>query len=151
MNKSVSALNCKGSPASDDASKKKTTTKTTTSSVLTPSCGAEVSLKPKAWQAEQEQVQKAGALPATTAPSKHAGSDSHPVRIRSKASARSWPDDSCTPPCFRAGSVWPKPYVTQYDPVRLWKNASESGSGKLVAARLRSSVQNLARWFLLLD
>ena len=52
------------------------------SSVLTPSCGAEVSLKPKAWQAEQEQVQKAEALPATTAPSKHAGSHSLPVRIR---------------------------------------------------------------------
>ena len=52
------------------------------SSVLTPSCGTEVSLKPKAWQAEQEQVQKAEALPATTAPSKHAGSHSLPVRIR---------------------------------------------------------------------
>ena len=81
MNKSVSALNCKGSPASDDASKKKKNTKKN-SSVLTPSCGAEVSLKPKAWQAEQEQVQKAEALPATTAPSKHAGSHSLPVRIR---------------------------------------------------------------------
>ena len=37
-------------------------------------------------------------------PSKHAGSDSHPVRIRWEALARSGPDDSCSPTCFRTGS-----------------------------------------------
>ena len=42
-------------------------------------------------------------------PSKHAGSYSHPVRIGWKALARSGPDDSCTPACFRTGSVGPNP------------------------------------------
>ena len=42
-------------------------------------------------------------------PSKHAGSDSHPVRIGWEALARSGPDDSCTLACFRTGSVWLKP------------------------------------------
>ena len=42
-------------------------------------------------------------------PSKHAGSDSYPVRIGREALARSRMDDSCTPACFRTGSVWPKP------------------------------------------
>ena len=43
-------------------------------------------------------------------PSKHAGSDSHPVRISSEVFVRSGPDDSCTPACFRIGSVWSKPH-----------------------------------------
>ena len=47
------------------------------------------------------------ALPSSEG--KHAGSDSHPVRIGWEALARSGPDDSCTPACFRTGSVWPKP------------------------------------------
>ena len=40
-------------------------------------------------------------------PSKHAGSDPHPIRIGSEALARSGPDDSWTPACFWTGSVWP--------------------------------------------
>ena len=32
-----------------------------------------------------------------------------PIGIGSAALARSGPDDSCTPACFRTGSVWPKP------------------------------------------
>ena len=40
--------------------------------------------------------------------SKHAGSDLHPVRIGWGALARSGSDVSCTPACFRTGSVWPK-------------------------------------------
>ena len=42
---------------------------------------------------------------ARSFPSKHAGSDSHPVRIGWEALARSVPDDSYTPACFRTGSV----------------------------------------------
>ena len=38
-------------------------------------------------------------------PSKHARSDSHPVRIGLKALARSGLDDSCTLVCFRTGSI----------------------------------------------
>ena len=38
-------------------------------------------------------------------PSKHAGSDSHLIRIGSEALAKSGPDDCCTPACFRIGSV----------------------------------------------
>ena len=41
-------------------------------------------------------------------PSKHAGSDSHPVRIGSEALTRSVPDDSCILGFFRTGSVRPK-------------------------------------------
>ena len=43
-------------------------------------------------------------------PSKHAVSDSRPVRIGWEAAlARSGPDDCCTPASFRTGSVWPQP------------------------------------------
>ena len=44
-------------------------------------------------------------------PSKHAGSDSHPVDVRIvwEALAKCGPNDSRTPACFRTGSVWPKP------------------------------------------
>ena len=45
----------------------------------------------------------------TYVPSKHTGSDSHPVRIGWEALARSGPDDSRSPACFRTGSVWLKP------------------------------------------
>ena len=38
----------------------------------------------------------------------------------------------------------------QYDPGRLWKNATESESGKVEEGRLRS-VGNRARWFLHID
>ena len=80
-------------------------------------------------------------------PSKHAGSDSHPVRIRWEALARSGPDVRCSPACFRTGSVWPKTWhsqpelnriragFAQYYPGRLWVNETESKSGKLVAGR----------------
>ena len=67
---------------------------------------------------------------------------SHPVRIGWEALARSGPDDSCTPACFRTGSVWPKPDTVsqdlnqiracfaQYYPGRLWNNGTESDSGE---------------------
>ena len=42
-------------------------------------------------------------------PSKHAGSDSHPIRVGSEALAISGPSDSSTPASFQTGSVWPKP------------------------------------------
>ena len=42
-------------------------------------------------------------------PSKHAGSNSHPIRIGSEALAKNGPDDSCSLACFWIGSVWPKP------------------------------------------
>ena len=93
----------------------------------------------------------------THSPSNHAGFDSHPVRIGWEALARSGPDDYCTMACFRTGSVWPKPdtisqnYViriragfAQYYLGRLWKNETESESGKLVAGRLRPA-RNRAR------
>ena len=82
-------------------------------------------------------------------PSKHARSDLHPVRIGSEALAGSGPDDCRTPASFRTGSVWPKNWhnqpelsriragLAQYYPGRLWKNGTESESGKLVAGRLR--------------
>ena len=70
-----------------------------------------------------------------------------PIRIGSETLARTGPDDSCTPACFWAGPVWPKPNsqpepnriragFAQYDPGRLWQNATESERGKLVAGRL---------------
>ena len=89
-------------------------------------------------------------------PVKHARSDSNPIRIGSEALARSGPDDPRPPACFRTGSVWPKPDTVsqnnnriragfaQHDPGRLWKNATQSESGKLVAGRLRSA-KNRAR------
>ena len=91
--------------------------------------------------------------------SKHDGSNSHPVRISWEALARSGPDDSCTPACFRTGSVWPKTWHSQpdlnriragfakYYPECLWKNGTESESRKLAAGRLRPA-RNRARWFL---
>ena len=83
-------------------------------------------------------------------PSKHAGSDSHLIRISLKVLARSGLDDSSTPACFRTGSLQPKPDsqpepnqirsgVAQYDLGRLWKNATESESGKLVVRRMHSA------------
>ena len=92
-------------------------------------------------------------------PSKHAGSDSHPVRIRWEALARSGPDDSCTPACFRTGSVWPKPDnlpelnrirvgFAQYYPGRLLMNGTESKSRKLVAGRMRHARNQPLKWFL---
>ena len=81
-----------------------------------------------------------------------------PIRIRSGSAwkhcpeARSGPDDSCTPACFRTGSVWPKHNqpelnrlragLAQYYPGRLWKNGTESESGKLVAGRLCSASES---------
>ena len=60
---------------------------------------------------------EAMALPlvSVSLPSKHAGSDSHPVRISSEALVRSGPDDSCTPPCFRTGCVWSNPDTVSQD------------------------------------
>ena len=81
-------------------------------------------------------------------PSKHAGPDSHPVRIGWEA-FRSGPDDSCTMACFRTESVLAKTRhnqpelnriragFAQYYPGRLWKNGTEFESGKLVAGLLR--------------
>ena len=46
-------------------------------------------------------------------PSKHAESDSHPIRITWEALVRSGSDDSCTPACLRTGSVWPKPELNR--------------------------------------
>ena len=65
-----------------------------------------------------------------------------PIRIGSEALASSGLDDTCTPAFFRAGSVGQKPDsqpepnwiqagFAQYDLGRLWKNATESESGKL--------------------
>ena len=63
-----------------------------------------------------------------------------------KRRERSRPDDSSRPACFRIGSVWSKIWhsrpepsriracFAQYYPGRLWKNATESESGKLVPA-----------------
>ena len=67
-----------------------------------------------------------------------------PIWISLEVLARSRPDDSCTPACFQTGSVWPKldsqpepdwiqAGFAQYDPGCLWKNATKSESGKLVA------------------
>ena len=75
------------------------------------------------------------------------------IRIQSgwEALAISRPDDSCTPACFRTGSIWPKPstvsqnqtgsglVLQQYYLGCLWKDATESKGGKLVAGRLRSA------------
>ena len=60
-------------------------------------------------------------------PSKHTGSNSHPVRIGFKALARSGPDDCCTPACFRTGSVWPKP-----------DQAIQVGSGSVLHSMLQA-------------
>ena len=92
---------------------------------------------------------------STHIPSKHAGSDSRPIRISLAASVRSGPDDSCPPACFRTGSYWPKSDTqpepnrvragfSQYDPGRLWRNAAESGRGEMVAGRF-AFCQNRAR------
>ena len=55
-------------------------------------------------------------------PSKHAGSDSHLIRICWEALARSGPDCSSTPACFRTGTVWPQPDIVSQNPI-------ESGPG----------------------
>ena len=79
-----------------------------------------------------------------------------PVRIDSATLARSGPYDSCTPACFRTGSVcWhslPEPNGTQagfaqYDPGRLWKNATESEIGKMIAGPF-CVLPEPARWSL---
>ena len=66
-----------------------------------------------------------------------------------------WPDDSCTPACFRTGSVWPQPGKKQLElnriragfaPGRLWKNATKSESGKLVAGWLRPARNRAGRF-----
>ena len=91
-------------------------------------------------------------------PSKHARSDSDPVRIGWEGLARSGPDDSCTPACFRTGSVWQNLHsqpelnrtragFAQYYPGRLWINETESKNRKLVAGRFRPA-RNRAKWFL---
>ena len=80
-----------------------------------------------------------------------------PIRIRSRSAGKHWP---------AAGRMifahWlasgPDPFgqnltqsartdFAQFDPARLWKNASESENAKLVAGWLRSA-RNRARWFL---
>ena len=72
------------------------------------------------------------------------------IRIGLEALARSRPSDSCIPACFQAESVWPDPDsqpeqnrvcagFAQYYSSRVWKNATESESGKLVAGRLHSA------------
>ena len=62
----------------------------------------------------------------------------NPVRIGREAFARSGPDDFFILPCFRIGSVWPKPdtvsqneirSVLVYYPGRLWKNGTEPETG----------------------
>ena len=60
-----------------------------------------------------------------------------PDRIRSAKTGHNQPELNRT----RAG-------FAQYCPGRLWKNATESETGKLVAGRL-SPARNRARWFLL--
>ena len=91
-------------------------------------------------------------------PSKHAGSNSHLVRIGWEVLARSRPDDFCTPACFQTRSMWPKPDsqpelnwisagFAQYYPGCLWKNGTAFESWKLVAGQLHPA-RNWARWFL---
>ena len=82
-------------------------------------------------------------------PSKLAGSDLHPIRIGLETLARSRLSDSCTPACFLTGSIGPKPDTISQNQIRsglvvhnmvyLWKNATKSESGKLVAGQLHSA------------
>ena len=86
--------------------------------------------------------------------SKHAGSDLHPFRIAGKH----WPEAGRMILAHRLASV-PDPFgqnltqpeqnriragFAQYYPGCLWKNGTDSESGKLVAGRLRSA-RNRAR------
>ena len=84
-------------------------------------------------------------LQSNTRPSKHARSNLHPLCIGLEVLARSRPDYSCTLSlvCFQTRSVWLKPDsqpepnwiqagFAHYNPDCLWKNISESESGKLV-------------------
>ena len=45
-----------------------------------------------------------------------------PIRIPSGSARKPWarsvPDDSCTPSCFRTGSVWPKPNTVSWNQIR---------------------------------
>ena len=80
-------------------------------------------------------------------PSEPAGSDLHPVWI-----AREGFNESCTLACFSTRSIWPNKTshslpeqnqiwagISQYDLGHLWKNATESENGKLVAGQLHSA------------
>ena len=74
-------------------------------------------------------------------PSKHARSDSHQIQIGSEALARSGPDDSYTTAQNLTQSARTKSGLVlhnNYDVGLLWKNVTESGSGKLVAGQLPS-------------
>ena len=84
-------------------------------------------------------------------PSQHARSNSHLIRTGSEALARSGSDDSCTlallPDRICLAKTWHvQPELNpvwagfaQYDPGHLWKNATESESGKLAVSQLRSA------------
>ena len=73
------------------------------------------------------------------------------IQISSEAFARIEPDDSCTahwlasrPDLFSQNPKQPEPNrirasFAQHDPGHLWKNATESESGKVVAGQLRSA------------
>ena len=90
-------------------------------------------------------------------PSKHARSDSHPVRLGSISQKRAgwFLHTGLLPDRIRlAKTRHSQPELNriragfaQYYPGRLWKNGTESENGKLVAGRLRPA-RNRAGWFL---